>query len=143
MGEVQGLSLRQLRLDGGPGLGLGGIREKVHDYCSLADGLVQLEEVLSWHPSVFDGLVPGGTIFSYSCDVNMLVLVVVFFAKIGCCIFQKVVATCSLWLFLLDFFFFLTETVSEDASGALTGHATKIALKDQIYCGIFHQSPLI
>ena len=79
MGEVQGLSLRQLRLDGGPGLGLGGIREKVHDYCSLADGLVQLEEVLSWHPSVFDGLVPGGTIFSYSCDVNMLVLVVVFF----------------------------------------------------------------
>ena len=40
-------------------------------------------------------------------------------------------------------FFFLIETVSEGASGALTGHTTKAALKDQIYCGIFHQSPLI
>ena len=40
-------------------------------------------------------------------------------------------------------FLFLTETVSEDASGALTGHTTKIALKNQINCGIFHQSPLI
>ena len=50
-------------------------------------------------------------------------------------IFQKVVATCSLCLFLFDFFF-LTETVSEDSSGASTGHTTKSALKDQIYCGM-------
>jgi len=40
-------------------------------------------------------------------------------------------------------FFFPTETASGDASGALTGHTTKTALKDQIYCGIFHQSSLI
>ena len=57
-------------------------------------------------------------------------------------IFQKVVATCSLCLFVLNYFF-PTETVSEDASGTLTGHPTKTALKDQTYCGIFHQSPLI
>src|SRR5690606_7192286 len=40
VGEVEGLSLGQLWLDVWPSLGLGGIREEVHDDGTLGDGLI-------------------------------------------------------------------------------------------------------
>jgi hypothetical protein len=67
VGEVEGLSLK-LGLNGGPGLGLGSVGEKVHDDGSLGDSLVNLEEVLSGDPSILDGLVPGGSVLADSDD---------------------------------------------------------------------------
>ena len=66
--EVEGLALGELRLDVWPSLGLGGIREQVHDDGALANGLVDLEEVLAWHPAVLDGLLPRCTILANTDD---------------------------------------------------------------------------
>lgn len=63
MGEVKGLSL-ELGLDGRPGLGLGGIREKVHDDGTTRDSLVHLEQVLAGDPSILDSLVPRSSVLS-------------------------------------------------------------------------------
>jgi hypothetical protein len=48
----------QLGLDLGPGLGLGGVGEQVHDDGGLANGLVNVEEVLAGDPAVGLGLLP-------------------------------------------------------------------------------------
>ena len=44
MGEVEGLALHDERCNCGPCLGLGSIREKVHDYGSPVNGLLDGEE---------------------------------------------------------------------------------------------------
>lgn len=66
MGEVKGLALCELGLDIWPGLGLGCVREEVHDDSSLADSLINPEKVLSWDPAVLDGFFPRITILSYT-----------------------------------------------------------------------------
>ena len=53
------LALGQLGLDGGPGLGLGGVAEQVHDDGAAGDGLVDLEEVLAGDPAILLGVLPG------------------------------------------------------------------------------------
>lgn len=58
MREVEGLALGELGLDGGPGLGLGGVGEKVHDDCTPGDSLVELEKVGAGDPAVLDGIFP-------------------------------------------------------------------------------------
>lgn len=44
-----------------PGLGLSGVGEKVHDDGTLADGGVNVEEVLALNPAILLGLLPGST----------------------------------------------------------------------------------
>jgi hypothetical protein len=52
------LALGELGLDVRPGRGLGGIGKKVHDDGTLADGLVNVEEVLALNPAILLGLLP-------------------------------------------------------------------------------------
>jgi hypothetical protein len=65
--EVEGLAL-ELGLDGGPGLGLGGVGEKVHHDGTTGNGLVNVEQVLAGHPAILDGLVPRSTVLADSDD---------------------------------------------------------------------------
>jgi hypothetical protein len=58
----------ELGLDLGPGLGLGGVGEQVHDDGGLANGLVDVEEVLAGDPAILEGLLPRGTVLSYTDD---------------------------------------------------------------------------
>ncbi len=58
------LALGKLGLDGGPSLRLGGVGEEVHDNGTLANGLVDLEEVLAGDPAILDGVLPGLAILS-------------------------------------------------------------------------------
>lgn len=62
------LALGQLGLDGGPGLGLGGVGEQVHDDGTAGDGLVDLEEVLAGDPAVLLGVLPGLAVLSDTDD---------------------------------------------------------------------------
>jgi hypothetical protein len=62
------LSLGELRLDGGPGLTLCSITEEVHDDGTLADGLIDLEKVLSGNPAVLDRILPRLTVLSDTDD---------------------------------------------------------------------------
>lgn len=62
------LSLGDLGLDVGPGLGLGSIGQEVHDDGTLGDGLVDLEEVLAGDPAILDGVLPGLALLSDSDD---------------------------------------------------------------------------
>lgn len=62
------LSLGDLRLDVGPGLGLGSIAKQVHDDGALGDGLVDLEQVLAGNPAVLDGILPRLSVFPYAND---------------------------------------------------------------------------
>lgn len=62
------LLLLELGLDHWPSLGLGGIRQEVHDDGTSGDGLVNLEKVLSWYPSILNGLLPRLTILSDTND---------------------------------------------------------------------------
>ena len=52
----------------GPGLGLGGVGEQVHDDGALGDGLVDLEEVLAGNPAILDGVVPGLAVLADTDD---------------------------------------------------------------------------
>lgn len=52
----------------GPGLGLGSIGQQVHDDGSLADGLVDLEQVLAGDPAILDGVLPGLAVLSHTDD---------------------------------------------------------------------------
>ena len=52
------LVLGEERLDSRPSLRLGGIREQVHDDGGLADGLIDVEQVLSGDPAIGLGLLP-------------------------------------------------------------------------------------
>ena len=52
------LALGELGLDGGPSLGLGGVGKEVHDDGTLADGLVNVEEVLAGDPAILLSLLP-------------------------------------------------------------------------------------
>ena len=58
----------ELGLDLGPGLGLGGVGEQVHDNGRLANGLINVEEVLAGDPAIGLGLLPRGTVLSYTDD---------------------------------------------------------------------------
>lgn len=58
----------QLGLDLGPCLGLGGIGEQVHDNGGLANGLVDIEQVLAGDPAILLGVLPRGTALSYTDD---------------------------------------------------------------------------
>ncbi|KAH3660712.1 hypothetical protein OGATHE_005044 [Ogataea polymorpha] len=68
VGEIQGLSLGEQRLDGRPGLGLSSVRKQVHDDGSLLDGLSDVKQVLTWNPSVLNGSLPRSTILSDTND---------------------------------------------------------------------------
>jgi hypothetical protein len=57
--EVEGLALGDERGELGPGLGLGGVGEEVHDDGSSVDGLLDREEGLSRDPSVLLSLPPA------------------------------------------------------------------------------------
>lgn len=52
------LSFGDLGLDSRPGLGLSSITEQVHDDGTLGDGLIDIEEVLSWDPAILLGVLP-------------------------------------------------------------------------------------
>lgn len=54
------LALGELGLDVGPGLGLGGVGEEVHDDGSAGNGLINIEEVLALDPAILLGLLPRG-----------------------------------------------------------------------------------
>ena len=58
----------ELGLDGGPCLGLSGIGEEVHDNGGLANGLVDIEQVLARNPAILHGVLPRGTVLSYTDD---------------------------------------------------------------------------
>lgn len=58
----------ELGLDLGPGLGLGGVGEQVHDNGRLANGLVNVEQVLAGDPAILLGVLPRGTALSYTDD---------------------------------------------------------------------------
>lgn len=62
------LALGDLRLDGGPGLALGGIGEEVHDDGTLGDGLVDLEKVLAGDPAILLGILPGLAVLADTDD---------------------------------------------------------------------------
>jgi hypothetical protein len=62
------LALCQLRLDCWPCLGLGGIRQQVHDNGTLADSFVHLEQVCSWYPAILLSFLPRCAILSYTDD---------------------------------------------------------------------------
>jgi hypothetical protein len=60
------LALDKLRLDVRPCLTLSSITEQVHDDCTLADGLVDVEEVLAGDPAVLFCLFPACTILAHA-----------------------------------------------------------------------------
>ena len=62
------LALGELGLDSGPGLGLGGVAEQVHDDGAARDGLVDLEEVLAGDPAVLLGILPGLAVLPHADD---------------------------------------------------------------------------
>jgi hypothetical protein len=62
------LALSQLGLDGGPGLALGRIGEKVHDDGTTVDGLIDLEEVLAGNPAILLGVLPGLAVLADTND---------------------------------------------------------------------------
>jgi hypothetical protein len=77
VGELNGnnLALSEEGLNLGPCLALSGIlksvvankriyREKVHDDCSLLDGLFHIEKILSWNPAIFLGLFPRSSVLT-------------------------------------------------------------------------------
>lgn len=68
VGEVEGLALGDLGLEGGPGLGLGSIGEQVHDDGTAGDGLVDLEQVLALNPAILKGVLPRLTVLSDTDD---------------------------------------------------------------------------
>lgn len=68
VGEVQGLVLGQQWLQRAPCLGLRSVGKQVHDVGTLLDGLLDLEQVLAWHPAVLDGGLPGGTVLTDTDD---------------------------------------------------------------------------
>ena len=67
-GKTTYLALGQLGLDGGPGLGLGGVGEKVHDDGTAGDGLIDIEEVLSGDPAVLHSILPRLAILADTDD---------------------------------------------------------------------------
>ena len=58
----------ELGLDGWPCLGLGSIGEEVHDNGGLANGLVNVEQVLAGDPAILHGVLPRGAVLSYTDD---------------------------------------------------------------------------
>jgi hypothetical protein len=68
VGEVEGLALDKLGLDGGPSLRLSGIGEQVHDDGTAGNGLIDVEEILSGDPAVLLGVLPGLAVLSDTND---------------------------------------------------------------------------
>ena len=64
MREVEGLALGDELLELWPRLGLGGVREKVHEDGTLGGSLLDWEEVLALDPAVLESLLPGVTSLS-------------------------------------------------------------------------------
>jgi hypothetical protein len=68
------LSLGDLGLDCRPGLTLGSIRKQVHNNGTLGDSLVDLEESLSWNPSILLSILPRLAVLAYTNnDVETLI----------------------------------------------------------------------
>lgn len=68
MGNSAYLALNELGLDGGPGLRLGSIGEKVHDDGTTRDGLVNVEQVLASNPAILLSILPGLSVLSDTND---------------------------------------------------------------------------
>jgi hypothetical protein len=62
------LALGELGLDLGPGLRLGSVGEEVHDNGGLANGLVNVEQVLAGNPAVLLSLLPRLAVLPYTDD---------------------------------------------------------------------------
>ena len=62
------LALGQLGLDRRPRLRLSSVREEVHDDGRLANGLVDIEQVLAGDPAILLGLLPRGAVLPYTDD---------------------------------------------------------------------------
>jgi hypothetical protein len=62
------LALDELGLDGGPGLGLSGIGEQVHDDGTTGDGIINLEQVLSGDPAILNGVGPRLAVLANTDD---------------------------------------------------------------------------
>lgn len=62
------LAFGQLRLNGGPCLGLGSIGEQVHDDGTLGNGFVHLEQICAWHPTILHSFLPRCAILSHTDD---------------------------------------------------------------------------
>jgi hypothetical protein len=60
------LSLGDLWLDCWPGLTLSSITEQVHNDGTLGDSLINVEEVLSWNPSILLSVLPRLSVLSYT-----------------------------------------------------------------------------
>lgn len=60
------LALGELRLDGWPGLGLSSITQQVHDDGTLGNGLINLEQVLSFFPTILYSVFPGLTVLPHA-----------------------------------------------------------------------------
>lgn len=58
------LALDELGLDSGPGLGLSGVGEEVHDNGTTGDGLIDIEQVLAGNPTVLLSILPGLSVLS-------------------------------------------------------------------------------
>lgn len=72
--ECAHLALGKLGLDSGPSLGLGSIGEEVHDNGGLANGLIDVEEVLARDPAISLGLLPRLAVLPYTDnDVQAIV----------------------------------------------------------------------
>jgi hypothetical protein len=72
--KVKSLALGDEGLNLLPSLGLGGIREQVHDDGTLVDSLGDIEQSLSWNPTVLDSLLPRSTVLT-DTDDNVQALV--------------------------------------------------------------------
>lgn len=68
LGESTYLALDELRLDGGPGLRLGGVGEQVHDDGAAGDGLIDIEEVLAGDPAILLSILPRLAVLSDTDD---------------------------------------------------------------------------
>lgn len=44
------------------------ITEQIHDNCALSDGLVNVEEICAWYPSILLSFFPGSAILSDTDD---------------------------------------------------------------------------
>lgn len=63
---VTDLALGEQWLDTRPCLALRSITKQIHDDGALLDGLVDVKQVLAWHPAILLRLLPASTVFSHA-----------------------------------------------------------------------------
>lgn len=64
--NIPHLLLGEEGLDSGPSLGLGSVGEQIHDDGTLANGLVNVEKVLSGNPAILFSLLPRSTVLPHT-----------------------------------------------------------------------------